>query len=201
MGWKDPFASSAATHRQQRYCRIMRSDTIYTPEIIVNGKHAVVGSKRSDVNAAIQQAEQEILSRSVPDIVVTQQDRSDASKLVLTVQVPVVRHDVAAVGSPITTLLVAVVRDDYVVNVKRGENAGRQLQHDRVVRSWTEVALLRQDLESNSLEAATTTATLDLPADIDDGPSHVIIVAQDPQTLHVASSLQISLPEAGQILA
>lgn len=38
LGWRDPFATPAHTQRQQRYGKVSRARTIYTPEFFVNGE-------------------------------------------------------------------------------------------------------------------------------------------------------------------
>lgn len=52
QGWKDRFSSSANSQRQQQYLNWLKLETLYTPQIVVNGKMENVGSDtRSTVNA------------------------------------------------------------------------------------------------------------------------------------------------------
>ena len=45
IGWKDKFADPAFTKRQKLYAYAAGTRTIYTPQMIVNGREHVVGSK------------------------------------------------------------------------------------------------------------------------------------------------------------
>ena len=55
LGWRDRFASRAATLRQQAYARRLGSD-VFTPALVVDGTAVVVGSDRASVEAAIAAA-------------------------------------------------------------------------------------------------------------------------------------------------
>jgi hypothetical protein len=55
LGWRDRFASRAATDRQRAYARRLGSE-VFTPALVVNGKTVVVGSDRAAVEAAIGSA-------------------------------------------------------------------------------------------------------------------------------------------------
>ena len=56
LGWKDPFSSAAATDRQRNYANLLRTGTVYTPQIVVDGRWQAVGSDRDEVEQAIGSA-------------------------------------------------------------------------------------------------------------------------------------------------
>src|ERR1700756_302855 len=56
LGWRDPFSSPAATERQQRYAELLRLATVYTPQMVVDGKWQAVGSDRAEVEQALGSA-------------------------------------------------------------------------------------------------------------------------------------------------
>jgi hypothetical protein len=124
LGWKDPYSSHEATERQNRYATLLHLTSVYTPQIIVDGKWQAVGSDRADVEHAL-----DLARRSYKEIPVTLAlDHGRA-------HVNVSAVDVAA-GS---VLLIGFDRR-HVTAVKRGENSGRTLAHVDVVRGVEEIA-------------------------------------------------------------
>ncbi|HTJ62859.1 MAG TPA: DUF1223 domain-containing protein [Alphaproteobacteria bacterium] len=59
LGWKDPLSAPGATERQNAYAAQFRSREIYTPQIVVDGEKALVGSRRDEVFSAVSQAQPE----------------------------------------------------------------------------------------------------------------------------------------------
>lgn len=53
LGWKDSFATPAYTARQWDYARTAGRAQVATPQVIVNGRDAVLGSREGELNAAI----------------------------------------------------------------------------------------------------------------------------------------------------
>jgi hypothetical protein len=59
LGWKDPLSSPAATARQRDYARQFVRMQVYTPQLVVDGTDEAVGSDRTAVLQALQQAKPE----------------------------------------------------------------------------------------------------------------------------------------------
>ena len=57
QGWKDPFGSEANTARQKAYVSMMGIDSVFTPQVIVDGAVSVAGSDDRAVEKAISEAE------------------------------------------------------------------------------------------------------------------------------------------------
>jgi len=121
IGWKDPFSSKAYTDRQRWLSELAGSRTIYTPEIFVGGKEQRgwprgVADTVKRINGLAAQA----------DIGITL-DASSAGGLAVSVTAKSA-HD--------GKLFVALVENGVASQVKAGENSGRLLRHDFVVREW-----------------------------------------------------------------
>lgn len=128
LGWKDPFSKPSFTQRQYDYASSANMDRVYTPQMIVDGTAAFVGSNRSAAVKAIREASSEPKARL------------DLANAVIGPES--VSFEIA--GSGFTTrgahpnVFVALTENDLQTNVPRGENAGKTLHHTGVVRALVE---------------------------------------------------------------
>ena len=53
LGWKDPLSAAGSTERQHQYAKWFDRREVYTPQMVVDGKHEFVGSDRGAINAAL----------------------------------------------------------------------------------------------------------------------------------------------------
>src|SRR3954470_25004258 len=58
LGWKDTFSAASFTERQQDYSRIFGPDSVYTPQLGVDGADGMVGNDRPLVAKTIAAAAQ-----------------------------------------------------------------------------------------------------------------------------------------------
>ncbi|MEP7184138.1 MAG: DUF1223 domain-containing protein [Betaproteobacteria bacterium] len=123
LGWKDRFASSAWTERQYAAMRAGGGRFVYTPQVLVQGKD--FDSWRSASAAALAAA-----STRPPraEIALGATTRAGSIAVDVAVRVP------AAADRRGATVEVALVDSGLVSEVKAGENAGKRLAHDHVVR-------------------------------------------------------------------
>ncbi len=121
IGWKDPYASPQYTARQQRYAEKLHLRYVYTPQIVVDGRTDVVGSRRAEVLDAINAA----TKRDRPIDITFGTDKGG------TVIIP--EGHAPAEGA---TVWLAVYDREHMTEIKRGENAGRKLRNANVVRSF-----------------------------------------------------------------
>lgn len=56
MGWKDPYGSSQWTVRQKAYVESLGLDTMFTPQVVVQGKAHCVGNDENALITAITEA-------------------------------------------------------------------------------------------------------------------------------------------------
>ncbi|MFO1027875.1 MAG: DUF1223 domain-containing protein [Acetobacteraceae bacterium] len=121
LGWPDPFASSAWTDRQRRYAQRLNAE-VYTPALVINGTHMVVGSDRGAVRSAMAAA-------AAPAVATTLQ-RADGGVI-------------ARVGPRPDGAMVTLVTYDpeHATPVRGGENSGRTLRESHIVRTAAPVTI------------------------------------------------------------
>ena len=117
LGWRDRFGLPAATERQRDYAKILRLSSVYTPQVVIDGKADYVGSDRRAIGGALG-------------------SQRSGVPVTLAVAEGQVRVEMAAQGpvGPSDVVLVAYLRS-AVSPIGRGENAGRTLKEFNVVRS------------------------------------------------------------------
>lgn len=121
LGWEDPFSSPYFSARQTDYTDVLQART-YTPQLVVNGRQEMIGSRKSEVAAAIKAAAQTPLVYQ-PTVRLTRGAEAITVNFTL---------DEAPAGHRVTALL---VQPEATSSIKRGENRGRELHHVNVVRA------------------------------------------------------------------
>jgi len=132
LGWKDRFSNADYTRRQRVLGANNQQRTIYTPEFFVNGKEAR-GS--ANILNKIQQTNQQPASITLRLTVSREQ-----SELVVAVQTPSELDN----GEPIHHRYL-VYENKLSTDVKRGENSGKVLHHEQVVRYMSPAQSLRTE--------------------------------------------------------
>jgi hypothetical protein len=125
LGWKDRFSSAAFTHRQQLYADHLTGDSIYTPQMVVDGQTAFVGSDVDAARHAIERA-----GAAPHGTIALTLDLAAANRVTVTTTA----RGLPAGSDDRPEVVVALVEDGLRTDVKRGENKGRTLTHAAVVR-------------------------------------------------------------------
>ncbi len=171
QGWKDPFGSQRYTQRQNAYGARFKIESVYTPQLIVDGTTQLVGSD----TAALKRALADAAGKPKPRLNVEAALTADGA-LSGSVSGPGLEAGLAEGAE----LLWAVTEDDLVVEVKRGENANRTLRHSGVVRT----------LAAKKIEAAASTpvsAIIPLPPEWKREHLRLVAFVQSAKTRRVLS--------------
>lgn len=121
IGWQDPFSNPVFTERQRSLAGLARSHTVYTPEFFVGGREL------RDWSGGLPDTVKRINATPAQAAIGIALGRPTAAGL------PV---DVKATGPNGALLHVALVQNKVASRVTAGENAGRALHHEFVVRQW-----------------------------------------------------------------
>jgi hypothetical protein len=162
LGWSDPYSSETYTERQNAYGERFHLDSVYTPQMVINGSEQIVGSNESALADALEKE-----SRS-PQISLRISSTS-VSRNMLTINFSA--HGIEP-GHGIEIMAVLADNVDRS-SVLRGENSGRVLAHVAVARLMRRVATLRGDAEK--------TVQVPLPAGFAATPGaghHLVLFAQ-----------------------
>ncbi len=176
LGWKDRFASPAYTDRQREEVRRQRSAFAYTPQVVLDGRdfrewHSDGGPATAIASINTNPARATIELAAEP--------RGNNVTVDMRVLVPAARDRAHAV------VMVALAQSGLVSDVKAGENAGRRLAHDHVVRQW----LAGPPLDANG--EARAQLSFALPAD--PGPLSIVAFAEDSKSGEVLQALALPL--------
>jgi len=129
LGWPDRFASPEHTARQHAYGRAFGARGVYTPEMVVDGTDAFVGSDRDRALDSVARA----LGRPAAASVSLRAKPSGADAIAVDYEVK---------GAPAGSVLsIVVVERAASVAVGAGENAGRTLHHTDTARALLTVSL------------------------------------------------------------
>lgn len=124
IGWKDPYSKSDFTERQRKYASHLNSESVYTPQMIVNGEKEFVGSDKSSATTQITKALQ---NKMLFNISINEIKQTNGKILV----------SYSLDKNPTEEVInIAVVEKNTSNEVTSGENSGRILAHRNVVRAF-----------------------------------------------------------------
>src|ERR1700743_285391 len=145
LGWKYVFSNADYSKRQNQYARWLKLSSIYTPQIVVNGRTEFVGSEEANLRNAIKTSLQKPAGAEITfDNIKVENDKATLKY-----------HTEGAANNDV--LLLALIEKNATTKVERGENGGRTLAHVQIV----------SQLKSVSLKNSTGTESIALPHGFD----------------------------------
>lgn len=124
IGWRDPYSAAEYTQRQRQVAQRNQLRSIYTPQMVFNGRDYRAW-RRQNIKSLLNEV------NAWPAAAKLSLDWNSAAEKTLTATVSseLIKQNVTA-----ATLFVALYENDLTSNVTAGENDGRALHHDYVVR-------------------------------------------------------------------
>lgn len=156
LGWRDGFALPQSAMRQNIYAHTLHRASVYTPQLVIDGRLDVVGADTGIVGRALAQPRRQVAVRlSVDD---------GALRVDVDAQPPGVACDI----------WLAAYRRRALSAVARGENAGRNLEEFNIVRELRTLGVWRGE------ERALRVALSSLPSDATDVAVLIQLAGQGP---------------------
>ena len=133
IGWKDPFSRPAFSARQRWLSDLAHSRTIYTPELFIAGSELRGGPGSGwlgrNWSSTLPPTVEKINAQPAGASIRIALGMAGSSGLPLEVEA-------SAAGA--ARLYIALTQDGVASQVNAGENRGRLLRHEHVVREWLE---------------------------------------------------------------
>lgn len=156
QGWKDTFSDAEYSKRQRQYATWLNLRTIYTPQIVMNGKTEFVGSDQGTLVNAISKGLEGIPAGTL------------AIKNSLSNGAVSVDYQVTGAGNQSDLVLVLVQKSGHS-QVRAGENSGLKLSHVQIVRK----------IKSESINGASGKVNMVLPKDFNADSWELVAFVQD----------------------
>lgn len=120
LGWKDVFAKPQYTDRQWDYARAFGHAQVWTPQVIINGRADITGTRTAPLTALIAANDR---GNSGPQVAITGENVAISGTTASPVDVWVVRYEPRSID----------------VSIKAGENGGKTLPHRNIVRELVKI--------------------------------------------------------------
>lgn len=140
IGWKDEFASPLFSQRQEVYGQKFKLESIYTPQMIIDGETEFVGNEPGKAVSTVIKAAQN--QKAIVEIA-----RANEKLKINITDFPA--HEES-------TVYLVFAEDNLSNRVKRGENAGQKLEHVSVAREMKSIGLI--DAKTNAFAFETSLA-------------------------------------------
>jgi hypothetical protein len=144
LGWVDPFSSHEWTARQNDYAGVLGNGNPYTPQMVVDGRVEFVGGQARKARQLISESAR--TERIQVTLIQAHPGKAAETLSVKIGKLPVAKQQDAA------EIWLAITETGLHSAVKRGENAGRELQHAAIVRSIRKIGEAKGEGETSFAE-------------------------------------------------
>lgn len=176
LGWKDTMASARNSDRQRAYAARLDTGAVSTPQVILNGASAALGSSEDDIERAFNASETALQARRIPVSI-----RNFGPSLVI---------DIAArPGDEVrpSVIWLASIQKPITVDIRAGENAGKRVTYRNIVRELVEVG---------QWNGRTTTIRLETKAVLKPEIEDVVVLVQEADAGPIIGAARLTPPPA-----
>jgi hypothetical protein len=184
LGWRDPYSSHEWTERQQRYAYTFGQGSVYTPEMVVDGRAEFVGSREGRARQAIAES-----AGKQKAVVAVTMARSSDGKDRISARVGKLPEGSAA-DSPEVWL--AITETGLHTAVTRGENAGEDLHHSAVVRTLRRMGVADPKNQETSF---TGDAIVSLDRSWQRGNLRAVVFVQQKKSQQIVGAAEVKIAQ------
>lgn len=153
LGWEDTLAKPECTIRQKKYNITLGKNGVYTPQMIIQGDHDVIGSRLDLINNLVDTARRNAREHQLTE-----------PEIIFDLTGDMIDLSISGRGNE-SSATIWIIGYDYekTVNIKRGELGGQIRKYHNVVQaikrigSWTgkdiKLTLSRQDIGESEYDA------------------------------------------------
>lgn len=170
LGWVDSFSNSAYSQRQKDYAEKFNLESIYTPQLVVNGKKQLVGSDKNEIDGIVRDMLKEPAKANIEIYPVT----VEQNKIMI-------RYNISE-SLPGATVHAALVQKNAMTHIRSGENRGLKLNNCNVVR----------DFKSHTLKKEDGGFVLNLPAGNQTSDYFIAVFVQDNSTGNILAAVKVN---------
>jgi hypothetical protein len=181
QGWRDPYSAEQFTERQNWYAEAFRHGSVYTPQMVVDGRTEFVGSHERKARQAIEESAK--LAKTDMNIRISENAGAGPK---ISLEIGVEKIPGATPGDRME-VFIAITENSLHSEVARGENAGRKLDHFGVVRSLERI----HTAELNADTGFSTTAHANISATWKRENLRVVVFLQERRSRHVLGAAEI----------
>ncbi len=166
IGWKDPYSQAAFTKRQRQYAKAFKENTVFTPQLLVNGQNPIIGSDINQIKLKIDHALKKASKTIIEVKDITQKD-----------DLIHINFNTSNLGKQ-DVIHVALIQNASSNIVTDGENSGKTLSHVNIVRSF------------KTIKPAGLTHSLNItkPKDLMKANARILIYSQNLKTMHITGA-------------
>ena len=174
IGWQDRFSKAEFSERQRKTAAFAGAGYVYTPQFVLNGRD-FRSVNESRLNQAINKSQKQAARANLSLNTVTQANGE------INLQATATAVNPADIKN--ANIFVAVYENKLVSQIKAGENNGRELIHDYVVREFFGAYPFSNKNEFSK--------NFNLKPEWKDKPAGAVIFVQDAKNGEILQSLQL----------
>ena len=170
LGWKDTFSQHKFSDRQYLYGKRFKLNSVYTPQMIINGNSEFNGGSKSKAINLINKGLEKKRSATI------------SGDLIVSNETLRINYNVINTTPNLQELYAVLVKNKDKVTIKRGENRNREITYDNIV------------IDLKKITKAKKTGTFDMvkPKDYSEDNYTVVLFLQEKNLGSIVGAFKLT---------